>query len=304
MFFWNRSDASEFDTYGWDESDPPPASWYVQRFFLFAVIVAGGIGVGAAMYGQAMAEKAVTALAHPVGLVWIFLAMMTYFGMLRRRYFAASFGFLCWLIVTVAGNQFVCNSLASSLESGYYHMNPYEDDDFQYGLLLGGGTEVAPHGQSQLNMNGDRLLVAFRMYRAGKIKKIICSGTNSFSGDESTKPADTALEILQDLGVPENDLLLLPGRNTSEEMANLKLWVQQQKDDGIDVGRVALISSAWHLPRAQRLARDQELETDPAPANFLSEPFAPSPHMIIPGAYQLLVTSKILKEFWAGAVQR
>lgn len=304
MFFWNRSDASEFENYGWDESDPPPTYWYVQRFFLFALIVVGGIGVGAAMYGQAMAEKALTALLQPVGLVWILLGLMAYFGVLRRRYVTAGLCFFCWVVVTLAGNQFVCNSLANSLESRYSHMNPYEGDDYQYGLLFGGGTGLAPNEQSQLNMNGDRLAVASRMYRAGKIKKIICSGTNSFDGDEFKGPADTAYEILQGLGVPESDLLPLPGSNTSEEIANLKLWVKQQNDAGVEVGRVALISSAWHLPRVQRLAREQELDTDPVPANFISSPMIATPHMVVPGAYQLLVTSQVIKEFLAGMVRR
>ena len=62
LFFWNRSDAPEFENYTWDEFDTPPTSWYVLRFFWFALIVVGGIGAGAAMYGQAMAEKSLTAL--------------------------------------------------------------------------------------------------------------------------------------------------------------------------------------------------------------------------------------------------
>ena len=89
MFFWNRSDASQFENYSWEEFDSPPMSWYMQRFFLFALIVVGGIGVGAAMYGQAMAEKSLTALLQPVGLIWIGLALMAYFGALRKRYIAA-----------------------------------------------------------------------------------------------------------------------------------------------------------------------------------------------------------------------
>ena len=304
MFFWNRSDASEFEGYSWDEYDLPPASWYVQRFFLFALIVAGCIGVGAVMYGQAMAEKSLTALLQPVGLVWICLALMAYFAALRRHYISAGLCLFCWLLVTVAGNQLVCNSLAKSMESRYYHMNPYEGDDYQYGLLLGGGTSMGPNGQSQLNMGGDRLAVTWRMYEKGKIKKIICSGTNSFGGDEAKGPAETASEILEALGVPKSDLILLPGDNTSEEMVNLKAWVMQQNEANVEVGRVAVISSAWHLPRIKRLAREQELDTDPVPANFLSAPIIATPHTVIPGAYQMLVTSQILKEFLAGIVDR
>jgi len=305
LFFWNRSDAPEFENYTWDEFDTPPTSWYVQRFFWFALIVVGGIGAGAAMYGQAMAEKSLTALLQPIGLIWIGLALVAYFGALRKRYIAAGTCFCCWLVITVAGNQFVCNSLAQSVESRYYHMNPYEGDDYQYGLVLGGGASVGPNEQSQLNLSGNRLAVAWRMYRDGKIKKIICTGTNSFDGDEIKNPAETTSEILQGLGVAESDLLMLPGDNTFQEITNLKRWMIEQNDAGIEVGRVALISSAWHLPRAKRLAREQEIDdVDLVPAGFLSAPNMASPHMVVPGAYQILVTSNIMKELLAGMVDR
>ncbi len=305
MFFWNRSDASQFENYSWEEFDSPPMSWYMQRFFLFALIVVGGIGVGAVMYGQAMAEKSLTALLQPVGLIWIGLALMAYFGALRKRYIAAGLCFFCWLVITVAGNQLVCNSLAQSVESRYYHMNPYEGDDYQFGLVLGGGASVGPNEQSQLNFSGNRLAVAWRMYRSGKIKKIICSGTNSFDGDEIKNPAETTSEILQGMGVAESDLLMLSGDNTFQEIVNLKRWMIEQNDAGIEVGRVALISSAWHLPRVKRLAREQEIDdVDLVPAGFLSAPTMASPHVVVPGAYQILVTSNIMKELLAGMVDR
>ena len=304
MFFWNRSETPEFENYSWDEFDLPPTMWYVQRFFGFAIIVVGGIMFGAAMYGQAMAEKSLTALLQPVGLVWICLALMVYFGVLRRRYITAGLCFFCWLVLTLAGNQFVCNSLAESMESRYYHMNPYEGEDYQYGLLLGGGTSVGPNERSQLNMGGDRLAVAWRMYNQGKIKKIICSGTNSFGGNKTKGPAETASAILLELNVPKSDLMFLPGNNTSQEIANLKHWVNQRSDSGIDVGRVAVITSAWHLPRVKRLAREQDVDIDSVPANFLSAPITATPHLVVPGAYQIFVTSQILKEFFAGMVDR
>ena len=304
MFFWNRSGTSEYENYGWDETDPPPTSWYVQRLFFFALIVVGGIGVAAAIYGQSMAEKSVTALLQPIGLVWLGLSLVVYFCLLWRRYIAAATCFVCWLVLTVAGNQIVSNSLAASLESRYYHMNPYEGKFHEYGLVLGGGSITAPSGQSQLGMAGDRLAVAGRMYYAGQIKKIICTGTQSFASEQKKDPADTAFDILKGLGVPESDLIALEGANTFEEIANLKQWIAKEREAGNDPGRVAVITSAWHLPRAQRLAIEIEVDVSPMPANFLSEPDAASPHVVIPGAYQTLVTSQVLKEFLAGLVKR
>ena len=142
------------DNYGWDETDPPPTSWYVQRLFLFALVVVGGIGLSAVLYNQTMAEKSVTALLQPIGIIWLGLSLVVYFCVLWRRYVVASTCFLCWLVLTLAGNQLVSNRLAASLESRYYHMNPFEGDPHEYGLLLGGGTVSGPNGQCQVNCNG------------------------------------------------------------------------------------------------------------------------------------------------------
>ena len=304
MFFWNRSGASEFENYGWDETDPPPTAWYVQRLLLFGLIVVGCIGLSAVVFDQAMAEKSVTALLQPVGLIWLGLSLVIYFCFLWRRYIAASACVLCWFVLTVAGNQIVCNSLATSLESRYYHMNPFEGESLEYGMLLGGGTSSAPNGQSQANSSGDRVVVACRMYRANQIKKIICSGSNSSVNRQPKSPAESAIEVLKGLGIPEEDLISLEGANTFEEIANLKLWVDEQNEAGKNPGRLALISSAWHLPRVQRLANELELDVSPMPANFLSAPLTATPHMVIPGAYQLQMTSLAVKEFLASVVKR
>ena len=278
-------------------------SWYVQKLFFFALIIAGGISI-AAIYGQGMAEKSVTALVQPVGLIWLGLSLVVYFCLLWRRYVVAISCLLCWLVLTAAGNQIVSNQLAASLESRYYHMNPYEGEPHEYGLLLGGGSGTGPNEQSQANASGDRLVVASRMYHAGTLKKVICSGENLIESDPLKNPSATAIEILQGLGVPADDLIPLKGANTSEEIKNLKTWVLEQAGAGNDPGRVAVITSAWHLPRAQRLANEVELDISPMPANFLSGRTTASPHVVVPGAYQVLVTSQILKEYMARIVKR
>jgi hypothetical protein len=54
----------------------------------------------------------------------------------------------------------------------------------------------------------------------------------------------------------------------------------------------------------QRLARERKLAITPVPANFLSAEVQPSANMVVPGAYQLLVSSQVIKEYLAGAVKR
>ena len=307
MFFFNRDDSipsSEYDDYGWSDFNRPPWSWYLRHLGGLLAIAAAGIGVAWGFNGRGMAEKMVTALVQPVGLVWICLTLLGYFCFLQKRTGVVVVSLCGWCILTLAGNQYFSNWLATTLESRYYHMEQSKFEPAEYGLLLGGGTMTAPNAREQLNQNGDRLVVAAELYHAGRVKKIICSGSHSFALDNSKLPSEEAIAMLQRLGVPAEAMTTIEGANTFQEIEKLAEWVSQEKDKGNDPGRVAVISSAWHLPRVQRLARERKLEITPVPANFLSSEVRPSANMVVPGAYQLSVSSQVIKEYLAGLVKR
>ena len=92
----------------------------------------------------------------------------------------------------------------------------------------------------------------------------------------------------------------IKGDNTTQEMANLKKWIAEN-GPGI---RVGILTSAWHLQRAMRLAQSQGLDVQPIPSDFVSGPFAPSPYLIVPSGANLMVTGKMVKEYLAGLVSR
>lgn len=295
---------SEYDDYGWSDFNRPPWSWYLSHLGGLLAIAAAGIGVAWGFNGRGMAEKMATAIVQPVGLVWVGLTLLVYFCFLQRRTGVVAVSLCGWLILTFAGNQYFSNWLASTLESRYYHMKQGDLETAEYGLLLGGGTTTAPNGREQLNQSGDRLVVAAELYHAGRIKQVMCSGSHSFALDNSKLPSDEAIAMLQRLGVPAENLISIEGANTFQEMQSLEAWVATEKEKGNDPGRVVVISSAWHLPRVQRLARERKLAITPVPANFLSAEVQPSANMVVPGAYQLLVSSQVIKEYLAGFVKR
>jgi len=75
-------------------------------------------------------------------------------------------------------------------------------------------------------------------------------------------PAETSRDILLKLGVPDSAIEISGGRNTSEEMQELSQRFQTSKS------RIGLLTSAWHLPRAVRLANRNGLQPIPLPADF------------------------------------
>ena len=124
-------------------------------------------------------------------------------------------------------------------------------------VVLGGG--VAPAAPPEvpdpsLTDAADRVWYAARLYHRGLAPRIIVSG-----GSLLDRPSDAAIteaegmrRFLVDLGVPASAIVSEgESRNTRENVRNVRRLVGD--------GRVAMVTSALHMPRALRLARQAGL---------------------------------------------
>lgn len=311
MAFWNRKKTweDEYDQYYAQDRRAEPKKGpgrfrFVPHLFLLAFVGALFLGVAGLVNGPTMVEKLLISLAAPVGLVWLLLMLLVYFSLLLRQSWPALIGFLCWLVLTVFGNAWVANALAASLEASYQDITISELEPYDYVVVLGGGTNTNLNGRAQATSDGDRVLVAAQMYHAGQAKNLICTGSQKFrSSAKDLHPREESAEILLSLNVPGNAVHQMKGENTSQEMDNLKTWVEKNsKTTGS--ARVGIITSAWHLQRALRLAKSRGLEVEGIPASFLSEPFSPSPGLVIPSGDDLGISARIVKEYLARIVGR
>ena len=112
-------------------------------------------------------------------------------------------------------------------------------------------------------------------------------------------PHEEAGFLLEDLGVDADAILHLNGINTTEEMKNLRQWAEKNPE-----ARIGLLTSAWHLARAERLAAAQGIEVEPIAAGFFSQPYAPNPGVVVPNEYNLFISGVITKEYLAKLVGR
>ena len=124
MAFWKRKKNWEvqYDEYYAQDRRAVPAKKpgrfrFIPHLFLLAFLGALFIGGAGLVSGPTMVEKLLTALATPDGLVWLGLIVLVYFCILNRQSWPALTGFVCWLILTVGGNQLVANWIANSLEA-------------------------------------------------------------------------------------------------------------------------------------------------------------------------------------------
>lgn len=213
-------------------------------------------------------SKLIGFLIMPAGLVWLGLLLAPIWAFQQRRKgFALALFALC-LAYTLAGNPALGRALMARLEHRIPPLPP-EAPPFEAVFVLGGGSEEGPEGLPQLSEAGDRIAAAAALWHAGRTRFLVASGA---SDDSLRGPRDAGKEteaLWRRLGIPGEAILRLerPCRITREEVA---AYAELKRQRGWT--RVGLLSSAWHLPRALRLARRAGLEVTPIPADFRGRP--------------------------------
>ena len=241
-------------------------------FFRILFLLCTVIGVGLIVLGMTqdrnVVEKVGTALVMPSGVLWILLLTLSIQLWTQRNqnpagHSGAVAATVCFALFSVAGNGFIANQMAAALEADYMTVDPMKETPLDVVIVLGGGGGLGANGRLQGNGSGDRLILAAQLYHQEIAGKFICTGQRIVSMNASgVDPAESSRDILLKLGVPDSAIEMAGGRNTSEEMQALGERFQDSKL------RIGLLTSAWHLPRAMRLANRNRLTPIPLPAGF------------------------------------
>ncbi|MCA9057449.1 MAG: YdcF family protein [Planctomycetaceae bacterium] len=238
------------------------------RFLLFAALVGGVLlAIVWGVWGRSACEKIVTSLILPAGVIWwvAFLTALRLFQTSGRR--AGMSMLLIWLLYSAGGSGYLSGYLARRLEAPYRNLQPLESKPLDAVVLLGGGGSLGGNRRMQGNGSGDRLILAAQLYHKGVTRHIICTGRRIEAMDSTgVDPADVGVTVLSDLGVPEECLEKFGGENSKEELQLLA------KRFPAGTASIGLVTSAWHMPRVERLARRAGLEFIPLPADFRSAP--------------------------------
>lgn len=259
------------------------------------------MGGAYAAWGTTILEKSLTALAMPVGFIWLILLAWVYGAFCLRQRKTAIVAGLCLAVVWGFGNFMIANTLVRSLERPFFGFDPEALEPLDAVVVLGGGTTTNPNAQAQLARSGERVAMAAKLFLAGKADRIICTGTQTYISSEDD--LDTSAEskaVLKDLAIAPEAIDTIPGENTYQEMQSLKKWMAEHPD----AQRIGIITSAWHLERAMRLAAATGIEATPIPADFLSRFPTVSPDWIIPSSDNLDHSTLAIKEYLAALVGR
>lgn len=172
-------------------------------------------------------------------------------------------------------------------------------DGYSAILLLGGVGNAQPAGSAQhldLGSNAGRIWLAARLYHAGIAPRIIVSGGSLATADGTVlvSEAESMRPVLLDLGVPIDAILLEPRSLNIHENA------RESRPLIGDQGNVALVTSAFHMPRAMREMHSLGIHAYAFPTDFRIRPERrPTSQRWLPTAGTLELSTLGIKE-WLG----
>lgn len=239
----------------------------------------------------AIALKLLSLLVYPLNLS----LLLALFGLVIWRLGWARSAF--YMLLLAFGWLYVC----STAQFSYYLMGRLERDyparplaaieNADAIVLLGG----ALRGDSRMgilpdmNQYADRLVHAVALYNAGKAPHLLLTGG---SAPGSRSEAQLMQDVLVVMGMPPEALILEDqSSNTRDNAVNSARLLKAR-----GLNRILLVTSAFHMPRAVPLFRNQGLEVIPAPTDFqqvILESTLPSG---IPGIKNLFRSTEALHE--------
>ena len=247
-----------------------------------------------------MLDKIAAIFVYPLGMALIGLliaAIAVLSG--ARRFGVAAIVCLCAALWAVS-TPLMAHWLVGQLESAYppLPLSSYKPADVV--IVLGGALSPPGDGSpADFGEAADRVVHAFRIFKAGLAPRILISGGNVFP-DGRVSEGQAIADILVELGIDRSAILVeASSRNTYENAReSLDIW----KAEGFRTG--LLVTSAMHMPRALAVFRKAGLVLEPASTDFRTGTLVPFPLSILPDAASLDETTQAIKEWIGLAVYR
>jgi uncharacterized SAM-binding protein YcdF (DUF218 family) len=165
-------------------------------------------------------------------------------------------------------------------------------------VVLSGDVRRQAYPRSDVEISGNRVLKAIRLYRQGAAPLIIMTGGSGDLFDQEFKEAVLMRKFAAEFGVPADKIIVESrSRNTRENLLYTAGLLKQLK-----AKKIILVTSAFHLPRAHALLRKSGVETLPVASDYYAPDKTYDPFSFVPDAANLSRSTVAIKEYLALAV--
>ena len=210
-------------------------------------------------------DKIVALFALPLG--WVLLAGVVAGGLLaaKRRRAAGVVIALQWVVLWVCAMPWLNQRLTGWLEAEYPPVALEATPVAEVAVVLGGAVgRVGDPPTENLSGSSDRVLRAARLYRAGKVDRVLAVGGSQPWLGNPVPEAEAMRDLLVEWGVPaEHVLTETASWNTRENARNAAAIIRAQ-----GWTRVLLVTSATHMRRAVAAFRAAGIAVIPSATDY------------------------------------
>ncbi len=162
-------------------------------------------------------------------------------------------------------------------------------------VVLSGDVKKRVSPGSDIEVGGNRVLKAVRLYKSGAAPIILMTGGSGDLFDQSFKESVLMKDLAVEFGVPKEKIIIeTESRNTRENALYAKRLLDKN-----NVKRIILITSAFHLPRSCALFKKVGIDVIPVGTDFRATDEQYNPFSFIPSSGNLSQSSVALKEYVA-----
>ena len=229
---------------------------------------------------------------YPLGLAILIGLATIVVALCGHRVRALVFMILTVAILYTTSTNVFSTFVISSLEQAYPPVPIENLPNVDAIVVLGGYTDAAGSGSDVIELGDaiDRFFHGMRLYRAGKAPLVMLVG-GAARGNQPE--AQVMAAMLTEFGIPRSAMLLEDkSRNTRQNGLNAVAIMQQN-----NIGKILLVTSAYHMRRAQSVFEKLGIEVVPAATDY--QVLEPDPSILdwLPNAEALMLTTLGIKEY-------
>ncbi len=204
-------------------------------------------------------NKILPIIVSPLGLIIILL----FLGIFRKKMLPTVMGLMILIILSL---PVVSGQLIKFLEQNYTFTNPNEIVGADTVIVLSGMVTPIKHNsgvQYEFSDAVDRIFAGINLLKIGKAQKIVLT-RGKLPWSIGVPEGEFLAEFIQSQGIDPNRILLTEiVQNTNDEAKAISKMLPINSE-------IILVTSAFHMPRAEKVFQNQNLKVIPYPVDFRS----------------------------------